>query len=152
MGVVVAFLIAAAALLIGLATIRLWPFYDVSGLDRGAAPYWPEPQLAFDVAPNSGPVMVETVYSIALDREEAFLEAMIQVRLSRLRTGASRWALYRDGEKPHTFVETFIVASWEEHLRQHRDRLTGADRDFDAKAQALSDPPSQTRHLIAAQG
>jgi quinol monooxygenase YgiN len=96
--------------------------------------------------------MVETVYSIAPDREEAFLEAMIQVRLSRLRTGASRWALYRDGEKPHTFVETFVVASWEEHLRQHRDRLTGADRDFDAKARGLSDPPSQTRHLIAAEG
>jgi MFS family permease len=151
-GVVAAFLIAAAALIIGLATIRLWPFYDVSGLDRRATPFWPEPQLAFEVAPNSGPVMVETVYSIAPDREEAFLEAMIQVRLSRLRTGASRWALYRDGEKPHTFVETFVVASWEEHLRQHRDRLTGADRDFDAKARGLSDPPSQTRHLIAAKG
>jgi MFS family permease len=152
MGVVAAFLIAAAALIIGLATIRLWPFYDVSGLDRNAAPFWPEPQLAFDVAPNSGPVMVETAYSIAPDREEAFLEAMIQVRLSRLRTGASRWVLYRDGEKPHSFVETFVVASWEEHLRQHRDRLTGADRDFDAKARGLSDPPSQTRHLIAADG
>jgi quinol monooxygenase YgiN len=96
--------------------------------------------------------MVETAYSIAPDREEAFLEAMIQVRLSRLRTGASRWVLYRDGEKPHSFVETFVVASWEEHLRQHRDRLTGADRDFDAKARGLSDPPSQTRHLIAAEG
>ena len=59
---------------------------------------------------------------------------------------------YRDGEKPHTFVETFVVASWEGHLRQHRDRLTGADRDFDAKARDLSDPPSQTRHLIAAEG
>jgi hypothetical protein len=103
MGVVAAFLIAAAALVIGLATIRLWPFYDVSGLDRNAAPFWPEPELAFDVAPNSGPVMVETAYSIAPDREEAFLEAMIQVRLSRLRTGARRWVLYRDGEKPHPF-------------------------------------------------
>ena len=95
--------------------------------------------------------MVETVYSIAPNREEAFLEAMIQVRLSRLRTGTSRWALYRDGEKPHTFVETFTLASWEEHLRQHHDRLTGADRDFDAKAKDLSDPPSETRHLIAAE-
>ncbi len=92
---------------------------------------------------------VETVYSIAPHCEEAFLEAMIQVRLSRLRTGASRWTLYRDGERPHTFVETFVVASWEEHLRQHRDRLTGADRDFDAQARSLSNPSSQTRHLIA---
>ena len=152
LGVVATFLIAAAALLIGLATIRFWPFFDVTGLDRRAALFWPEPQLAFDADPNSGPVMVETVYSIAPDREEAFLDAMVQVRLSRLRTGASRWVLFRDGEIPHTFVETFVVDSWEEHLRQHRDRLTGADRDFDAKARGLSDPPSQTRHLIAVEG
>jgi len=152
MGVVAAFVIAAAALIIGVATIRLWPFFDVTQLDRSVAPFWPEPQLVFDPEPSSGPVMVETEYSIAPDREEAFLDAMIQVRLSRLRTGASRWALYRDGEKANTYVETFVVASWEEHLRQHRDRLTGADRDFDAKAEDLSDPPSQTRHLIAAEG
>jgi hypothetical protein len=93
--------------------------------------------------------MVETVYTIAHQREEAFLEAMAQVRLSRLRTGATRWTLYRDGEKAHTFVETFVVASWEEHLRQHRDRLTDADRDFDALARGLSEPPSRTTHLIA---
>ncbi len=49
------------------------------------------------------------------------------------------------GETPHTFVETFVVASWEEHLRQHRDRLTSADRDFDAQARGLSNPSSQTR-------
>jgi quinol monooxygenase YgiN len=96
--------------------------------------------------------MVETVYTIATEREQAFLDAMVQVRLSRLRTGASRWALYRDGEQAHTFVETFTVASWEEHLRQHHDRLTGADRDFDLKARGLSDPTPETRHLIAAEG
>jgi len=152
MGVVAAFLIAAAALIIGLATIRLWPFFDVAQLDRSAAPFWPEPQLVFDPEPSSGPVMVETVYTIAAEREGAFLDAMVQVRLSRLRTGATRWALYRDGEKPHTFVETFTVASWEEHLRQHHDRLTGADRDFDLKARGLSDPTPETRHLIAAEG
>jgi MFS family permease len=152
MGVVAAFLIAAAALIIGLATIRLWPFIDVALLDRSVAPFWPEPQLVFDPEPSSGPVLVETEYTIATEREEAFLDAMVQVRLSRLRTGATRWTLYRDGEKAHTFVETFVVASWEEHLRQHHDRLTGADRDFDLKARDLSDPPSETRHLIAAEG
>jgi MFS family permease len=152
MGVVAAFLIAAATLIIGLSTIRLWPFFDVAQLDRSVSPFWPEPQLVFDPEPSSGPVMVETVYTIAAEREGAFLDAMVQVRLSRLRTGASRWALYRDGEQAHTFVETFTVASWEEHLRQHHDRLTGADRDFDLKARDLSDPTPETRHLIAAEG
>lgn len=151
-GVVATFLIAAAALIVGLATLRRWPFFDIGGLDRSVTPVWPEPQLVFDPEPDSGPVMVETVYSIAPEHEDAFLEAMAQVRLSRLRTGATRWTLYRDGEKARTFVETFVVPSWEEHLRQHRDRLTGADRDFDAQARGLSDPPPQTSHLIAVEG
>src|SRR5260370_16339102 len=115
MGVVAAFLIAAAALIIGLATIRFWPLYDVSGLDRQAAPFWPEPQLAFDPAPNSGPVMVETVYSIAPDREEAFLQPTIQIRLPPLRPRARRCTPSRDAEIPHTFVATFVVASCEDH-------------------------------------
>jgi MFS family permease len=149
LGLVPAFVIAAAALVAGLATIRLWPLVDTSGMDRSTAAVWPEPQLVFDPELDSGPVVVENVYTIAPDKVEQFLDAMSHVRLSRLRTGASRWALYRDGEKSNTFVEMFTVPSWEEHLRQHRDRLTGSDRDYDAQARALSDPPPDASHLIA---
>jgi hypothetical protein len=48
------------------------------------------------------------------------------------------------------FVEIFVVPSWEEHLRQHHERLTGADRQCEAQADALSEPPPQTAHLMAA--
>lgn len=75
---------------------------------------------------------------------------MVRVRGSRLRTGATQWGLFRDGETAHRFVELFVVPSWEEHLRQHTDRLTGPDRQFEERAEALSDPPSETSHLIAA--
>ncbi len=149
LGVVFTFEIAAATLGIGLATIRLWPFIVTSGMDRNLVTVWPEPQLAFDPELDSGPVVVENIYTIAPHKVQPFLEAMEHVRLSRLRTGASRWMLYRDGEKAHTYIEMFVVPSWEEHLRQHRDRLTGADRDYDARARALSDPPTKTQHLIA---
>jgi hypothetical protein len=44
----------------------------------------------------------------------------------------------------------FVVASWEEHLRQHEGRLTGTDRQIDEAAKALSDPPAQTVHWVAA--
>ena len=149
LGVVVTFMIAAAALVIGLATIRVWPFIATAGMDRNLATVWPEPQLVFDPEPDSGPVVVQNIYTIAPHNVKPFLEAMAHVRLSRLRTGASRWRLYREGEKAHTYVEMFAVPSWEEHLRQHRDRLTGADRDYDARARAFSDPPTKTSHLIA---
>ena len=147
-GVVVAFLVAAAMLAAATATIRWWPLTDTSGMDRSAAP-WPEPHLAFDVVPDGGPVVVRTVYTVPAEREKAFFEAMERVRLSRLRTGATQWGLFRDGENPHRFVELFVVPSWEEHLRQHRHRQTGTDRDYEEQANALSDPPPETSHLIA---
>ncbi len=58
--------------------------------------------------------------------------------------------VFRDGEKPRRFVELFVVPSWEEHLRQHTERLTGTDRQYEEQAEALSDPPPQTSHLLAA--
>jgi MFS family permease len=149
LSVVPTFLIAAAVLLAGAATIRFWPLHDTSEMDRGAAVFWPEPRLALQLEPDSGPVLVSTTYTISTEREEAFLRLMAQVRLSRLRTGATRWRLYRDGEGERKFVELFVVASWEEHLRQHTGRYTGFDQAVDEQVSALSDPAPQTSHLIA---
>jgi hypothetical protein len=74
---------------------------------------------------------------------------MKRVRQSRLRTGAIEWGLFRDGEAANRFVEIFVVPSWEEHLRQHVDRLTGTDRQFEEEANALSDPPPEVSHLLS---
>jgi hypothetical protein len=59
--------------------------------------------------------------------------------------------LFRDGEAAGRFVELFVVSSWDEHLRQHRDRLTGTDRAFEKLADSLSNPPPETRHLLGAE-
>ena len=94
-----------------------------------------EPRLAFDPAPDAGPVLVTVEYIVTPEREADFLEATADLRQSRLRTGGTSWELYRDGERPDRFVEIFSVPSWEEHLRQHRrppdgnrprDRRSGA--------------------------
>jgi MFS family permease len=148
LGVVPAFLIAALVLLVGVATFRLWPFFDLSKIDTRTAPIWPEPELAIDPSLNGGPVMIENIYNIASAKEEAFLDVMSHLRRSRMRTGATSWGLFRVGETGHKFVEMFSMPSWEEHLRQHRYRLTGNDATFDKEARALSDPPSRTSHLI----
>ena len=112
---------------------------------------WSEPQLAFPAAPDRGPVVVRITYTVSSERERAFLDSMVRVRLSRLRTGASQWGLFRDGETPHEFVELFVVPSWDEHVRQHTDRLTGTDTQYLDHARALSDPAPRTSHLIAAE-
>jgi len=75
---------------------------------------------------------------------------MALLRRSRLRTGATDWALYQDGANPRQYIELFGVASWDEHLRQHRERQTGTDLEYHDAAAALSDPPPQTGHYLAA--
>jgi MFS family permease len=149
-GLKATFLIAAVLMAGGAATFRMWKLIDTSNRDRSTATFWPEPQLALAAEAGDGPIVVRTVYTIAPDREEQFLSAMARARLSRLRTGATRWGLYRDGERPNQFVELFVVASWDEHARQHTDRFTADDRAIDDEVKRLSDPPAETSHLIAA--
>jgi MFS family permease len=121
---------------------------ETGHLDPQLAVYWTDPQLAFDPEPNAGPVMVAVHFTVAPERQADFLAAMEELRRSRLRTGATRWELYRDGERPNQFVETFRVPSWEEHLRQHEDRLTATDQAIEEAALAFSDPPAYGDHLL----
>lgn len=129
--------------------MRVWPLFDTTRMDRSTVQYWPEPSLATDADAEDGPVVVRNVFTIAPEKEEPFLRAMTHVRLSRLRTGATQWGLFRHGEIPHRFVELYVVSSWEEHLRQHADRLTGTDQQYEEEAKAFSDPTVDTSHLIA---
>ena len=149
LGLVPTFLVAAFLMLAAVGTLRFWPLIDTANIDSRVAAYWPEPQLVFDARPHTGPVVVSNVYTVSADKEASFIAAMSHVRRSRLRTGATRWGLFRDGETPHQFVELFAVASWEEHLRQHTDRLTGFDQEYEEKATALSDPPGRSSHLLS---
>jgi len=148
-GLVPAFLISAVAMAGGAATIWFWPFQQIADMDRSLV-RWPEPQLLISADRGSGLVLVRTTYTVATDKEQRFLQAMARLRQSRLRTGAIGWALYQDGQNPRVFVEDFRVPSWEEHLRQHRERQTGTDLEYHDAAAALSDPPARTDHYLAA--
>jgi hypothetical protein len=147
-GLVPAFLISAAIMAAGAATIWFWPFHQIADMDRSLV-CWPEPQLVISADRGNGLVLVRTAYTVATERRQQFLEAMGRLRQSRLRTGATDWGLYEDGENPGLFIEVFSVASWDEHLRQHRERQTGTDLEYHDAAAALSDPPAQTSHYLA---
>ena len=74
---------------------------------------------------------------------------MRELRSIRLRDGAIRWGLWDDVAQSGRFLESFVVESWLEHLRQH-ERITASDRAVQAIAHAFhrgSDPPV-VRHFI----
>ncbi|MCW2569287.1 MAG: major facilitator transporter, partial [Mycobacterium sp.] len=123
---------------------------DTARLDRDPAIYWPEPHLELD-PDTEAPVVVELTYKVPPEKQDEFLRAMEWVRRSRLRTGASRWQLYRAGEEPEVFVESYSVPSWEEHLRQHGGRLTGEDQAREEYAMSLAAEPRQVLHLFPAE-
>ena len=148
-GLVPSLLLAALLMAAGAATIWFWPFHDVAHLDRSQV-RWPEPILLLGEELSGGPVLVQLTYTIAADKKPQFLQAMTRLRLSRLRTGANDWALYRDARNPRLFVELFGVPSWEEHVRQHRERLTATDVQYRDAVAALSDPPPRTEHYLSA--
>ena len=87
---------------------------------------WPDPQLtAPDSAGPAGPVMVtiEEVPAAGLKPLTTLVAALRDARFSRRRTGAIDWRAWQDATDPDRIVEQFVVASWEEHLRQH-ERVT----------------------------
>jgi MFS family permease len=143
-----AFLLSAATLLGGVIAGIFLRLPETGHLDREPVVYWPEARLAVDPEPDAGPVLVTVEFTVTPEREEAFLEAMDHLRKSRRRTGATRWELYRDGDRPDRFVEIFSVPSWEEHMRQHGGRLTATDQEIEEAALAFSDPPPRGMHLL----
>jgi hypothetical protein len=145
-----ALLAAAAVMIVGLATGWRWQLRSGEELDLSPSQHWPEPELALEPEPDDGPVLVMVEYHVDDSQHDAFCEAMEGVQIIRLRDGASRWGLYRDSAKPERYVETFVVASWGEHLRQH-ERVTVADREVEERALALQQPGSSpvVSHFIA---
>jgi MFS family permease len=141
----------AAGLMAGIAGARRWPLRSRGDLDL--TPHaWPEPQLAFDPNPRAGPVLVTVEYRVPPERQEGFREAMMRVARARRRTGAERWALYQDGADPEVFVETYVVPTWEEHMRQHTERPTVTDRRFieEARSFQVDGGEPRVRHLFFA--
>ena len=85
------------------------------------------PGLATAVEDDAGPVLVTLEYRVAAEMREAFFAAVRRLGRQRKRDGAYAWSLYEDAAHPERVLETSLVDSWLEHLRQHQ-RVTKADR------------------------
>ncbi|MFO1336720.1 MAG: MFS transporter [Burkholderiaceae bacterium] len=122
------------------------------GGDEDLTPAQPAnvPELAVDVGPDEGPVMVTVEYLIAPDDVTEFGLLMEATRRARLRQGALSWALLRDTTVPGRYVEYFLDENWVEHLRRH-ERFTAADNELRDRRLALhrGDGPPRVKRYVA---
>ncbi|MEP8628260.1 MFS transporter [Enterobacter mori] len=101
--------------------------------------------------PNErGPVLVSHEYIIDPNNTKAFLEAVHELRRVRRRAGAMSWAVYEDIERPGLFIETFLMGSWIEHLRQ-QERHTMNDLLLQSRVLAFHQGTTSPaiRYLVA---
>jgi MFS family permease len=84
------------------------------------------PQVAIEVGPDEGPVMVTVEYQIDPAAAVRFAEVMHTTRRARLRQGALSWGLFRDTSAPGRYIEYFVDENWLEHQRR-LERFTAAD-------------------------
>ena len=142
---------AAVALVCGLAATWRWPLHGVQRLDLTPSSHWRDPTLAIIPSPEDGPVLITVEYRVPVERARDFLEAMDEMRIFRRREGAVRWDLFRDLADPDRYLETFVVLSWGEHMRQHA-RVTVEDQAIEARAFAFLQEgiAPVAAHLIAA--
>lgn len=141
----------AASVFLGASVLAATRFRLAAARKADLTPYrWPEPLVRHELEGDRGPVLVTVEYRIEPADEPEFFALMRELGRTRRRDGAYRWGLYRDVADPQRFVETFLVESWLEHLRQHR-RGTEADRALLDRIHRLhsGESPPPVTHLLS---
>jgi MFS family permease len=146
----------AALIASGIATIATLALRRMARLPDDVADvspwnHWRMPAVVENAKPSldDGPVLVAVEYRVAPANARAFLVAIERYGRVRRRDGASRWGIYRDVEEPDRYIESFLVTSWAEHLRQH-ERLTRADCAIEQEVRSHAQEAPIIRHLIYA--
>lgn len=145
-----ALLIAGGGALAGLAVTFGMRLPEGPAQDLAPSRHWPAPPVVDTTRGDPGPVLVTVEYRVDPGTADEFARAMAEVRRIRLRDGAIRWDLLTDPSDPGRYVESFLVDSWLEHLRQH-ERITAADREVEQRARRyhVGAQPPVVSHFIA---
>ena len=151
-GLPAAHFVAAAGMVAAIALTWRWKLQgDEDAGDLMPSMHWPAPAPSEPIQDDRGPVLITVEYQVRPEDRAAFLEALQDLKLERRRDGAYRWGVYEDVANQGRIIETFLVASWIEHLRQH-ERVTNADlviQSYARKFQLEGEP--KVTHLIAAE-
>ena len=150
LGLPAAYLLAAVGVLVSIPLTWRWKLQAGSGIDLTPSMHWPVPMTSHPIAQDRGPVLVTVEYRIRPQDRQEFLRALEQLEHERRRDGAYRWGVFEDAADEGRIIESFLVASWMEHMRQH-ERVTNADRRVQECVLRfhLGDGPKVT-HFIAA--
>lgn len=134
-----------AAAVTGVALVVLVRDYRISA-DAARSTRAPDPRPIVPEAPAAelepllhtarGRVMGSVRYQVATEDRDAFLAAMAEVRRARGRAGALFWQLYEDVAHPEGWLETWLVESWTDHLRE-ASRTSAEDEAILARAAAF---------------
>ena len=141
--------IAAACALLSIPLTLRWKLQTAAGIDLAPSMHWPTPVVSGTIEHDDGPVLVTIEYRVVSENREAFLTALERLSAQRRRDGAYAWGVFEDAAQRERFVETFLVESWLEHLRQH-ERVTHADRAREEHLHGLLREPPKVTHLITA--
>ena len=83
------------------------------------------PDVALDLRPRSGPIVIMVEYIIREDDLPAFLAGMGERRRIRRRNGARQWELMRDMQNPEEWIESYHLPTWIDYVR-YNQRTTKA--------------------------
>ena len=149
-GIPSALICASVGIAVQLALLSHYRIHDKSNIKLKPLRY-PLPETSQEVKAEEGLVMVTVEHDINRSDVKDFENVMKGVRRIRLRDGATQWWLFQDAAQPGRYVETFIVKSWAEHMRQH-ERMTVADFEIEQRARSYhsGDTPLIINHLIDA--
>ncbi|MDJ0821235.1 MAG: MFS transporter [Paracoccaceae bacterium] len=122
----VALMIAAAGLAFGIVATRSFAVGQGEASDLSAASHWPQAPVLSETQEPDRPAMVVVEYQVAPAQTDAFITALRAFAKERRRDGAIDWSLHESVETPGTWIESFRLPSWHEHLAQH-ERVTKDD-------------------------
>jgi hypothetical protein len=128
--------LAALGLLLGLTTALRWRLRTGEQLGLSPSAHWPEPAVVMEPGPEEGPVLVTIEYRVDPGRAQEFVQVMDRLGRSRRRSGATTWGVFHDTADPRRYLETFIVGSWVEHLRQH-ERVSIAEKELQERVRSF---------------
>jgi MFS family permease len=142
--------VSAAGMIAGLMLAWRYRLDEVHEMDLTPSMHWAEPVVMSSLAPQDGPVLVQVEYFVEPAREREFVKTIQRLGMTRRRDGAVRWGIFADTGRPGRYVESFLVESWAEHMRQH-GRATMADREIQEEVNTfhLRQEPPEVTHYIA---
>jgi MFS family permease len=141
--------IAAMGMLLAIPLTWRWKLNSGARIDLNPSMHWPPPVVSSNMQVDSGPVLVTIEYRIDTGDRESFLRALERVSHERGRDGAYAWGIFEDTSDAGRYLETFLVESWLEHLRQH-ERVTNADRIVENEVYRYLKQPVKTTHFVSA--